>query len=765
MVSENLSAEGQGFFRALNTWAKGANLERRLAVSLVVLGLVAGVVTFGVMTGDLPIAADPRLVLLLLVVDLVVLLGLLALIGRRLAILWTERRRGLAGARLHGRLVALFSLVAVTPTILVAFMSVMLFDFGLKTWFSERVSTAINNSLAVAEAYTEGHLEGLTGDALAVSQVINRGGASLVYNPSLLNQVLSQQADLRGLTEAAVYDGGGHLLARGTSFLLAFNPDIPDWAVDRARRGEVAIVTGQGDDRVRAIVRLDFFNDTFLYLGRLIDPRVVGHMDRTRGAVQLYAELEGKSSGMQITFALIFAVVAMLLLLAAIWVGLLLADHLTLPIGQLIAAADQVASGDLGARVAERASDDELSILSRAFNQMTSGLETQQSELIAANRLLDYRSRFIEAVLGGVSAGVIGLDQEGRVTLPNPAACELLEIEIEQLRGRKLATFVPQVAALLASAGRQPNRHKEETLLYERRDGTLRTFLCRVVAETNDDGVFGFVATFDDITELEAAQRKAAWSDIARRIAHEIKNPLTPIQLSAERLKRKYLKTIENDSDSAAFRLCTDTIISHVGDIGRMVDEFSSFARMPTPEMEDEDLRSIVEEAVFLQQGAHGDIAYEILLPDEPVILRCDRQQIARVLTNLLLNATDAVTAPQSANGKSTDDENRSPRDAGRIAVALSRDVDGGTGISITDNGPGLPKADRYRLTEPYVTTREKGTGLGLAIVKKIIEDHRGTLSLLDNPGGGALVRLTFPPGAHHDDSDSLLKSKPQAAQ
>ncbi|MEM7169482.1 MAG: PAS domain-containing sensor histidine kinase [Pseudomonadota bacterium] len=721
-------------FEVLLDWARRVKLERKLALTFLVLGLTLGTVTFVIMTGDLPVAAEPQTVLLVLISDLVLLLGFSALIARRLVVLWSQRKKGLAGARLHGRLVALFSLVAVTPTILVAVFSVMLFDFGLKVWFSERVSTAIKNSVKVAEAYTDGHVETINADALAIAQLLNRRGPLLIYNPRILAQVLTQQAEQRDLTEVAIYDGSGHLFARADNFLLAFNPNIPDWAMEKAQGGEVVVMASEDEERVRALVRLDFFNDAVLYLGRLVDPRVLGHLDRTRGAVQLYEELEGKRDDLQIAFALIFAVVALMLLLAAIWVGLAFANHLTGPIGSLIAASERVGAGDLSVRVSTTDGDDEIGSLARAFNRMTGRLESQQSELLNANRLLDDRSRFIEAVLGGVSAGVIGLDRDGCVTLPNRSACELLETEIEKLRGHKLSGILPEVAELLLSAGRRPGRLAESNLSLQRRDGSTRILLVRVVAEADEGGIIGFVVTFDDVTELLSAQRKAAWSDIARRIAHEIKNPLTPIQLSAERLQRKYLGEISSDTDT--FKVCTDTIIRHVGDIGRMVDEFSSFARMPAPVLSEESLDKLVEQAVFLQTTAHPDITFVKELPEEPVILSCDGQQVMRALTNLLLNAGEAIEARQQSDPENDID--------GQIVVRLSRKAQQVT-VEILDNGKGLPMGERHRLTEPYVTTRERGTGLGLAIVKKIMEDHGGELTLLDRESGGAAVVMVFP--------------------
>jgi two-component system nitrogen regulation sensor histidine kinase NtrY len=476
------------------------------------------------------------------------------------------------------------------------------------------------------------------------------------------------------------------------------------------------------------------FSNAYLYVGRLVDPQVLRHMDSTNDAVRLYTELEGKRSELQVTFALIFVVVALMLLLAAVWVGLAFANNLTRPIGRLIVAAERVGAGDLSARVETGDSPDEIGTLSGAFNRMTSDLQSQQDQLLEVNRQLDHRSRFIEAVLGGVSAGVIGLDPSGEITLPNRSACELLSLKPEALRGRGLAEVVPQMADLLEEARRRPRRLSERTILLDSGKGVARTLLVRIAAELDERTIIGFVVTFDDITELLSAQRTAAWADVARRIAHEIKNPLTPIQLAAERLKRKYLSQIGDDAET--FETCTDIIVRHVGDIGRMVDEFSAFARMPAPVMSEEDLAALIDQALFLQRGAHAEIEFDFERPSGPVIASCDSEQIGRALTNLLQNAVDAVAGRVTKGAKA--------RDPGRITVRL---IDDGAlrAIEVEDNGRGLPKTDRHRLTEPYVTTRDQGTGLGLAIVKKIMEDHGGDLNLDDSPSGSARIRLIFP--------------------
>ncbi len=722
-------------------WMRRVHLERKLAISLLIAAVSSGVATFAAMTEKLPGRVEPLVIVLLINLDLVLLLCLSAVIARRLVILWVARKRGAAGSRLHVRLVALFSLVAVTPTIIVAILSVILFDFGLQGWFSKQVRTAVEESFAVAQAYLEEHRQTINADVLAMAQDLNRGGRILMSNPQRFNQYVGAQAAIRSLTEAVVFEGSGRILARaGFSLILDFDPQIPDWAFRKVQAGEVAILTADTEDRVRAMVRLDAFSDTYLYVGRLVDPRVLGHMDKSRAATQVYEELEGERAELQISFALIFVVVALLLLLAAIWVGLAFATYLMRPIGGLIHAADQVGAGDLTARVSEGDALDEIGSLSRSFNRMAGRLESQQRELLVANQQIDSRRRFIEAVLAGVSSGVIGLGPDGRVTHTNRRACDLLSAKAEAMMGEELADILPGMAELVTYARRRPTRVSEQQITLPQAGGGNRTLFVRVAAERDEKRLIGFVLTFDDITELLAAQRKAAWADVARRIAHEIKNPLTPIQLSAERLQRKYLSQIDNDPET--FQICTDTIVRHVGDIGRMVDEFSSFARMPAPVMESADLGELIDQAVFLQRNAHPQITFTWQKPNQPVVASCDRQQITRALTNLLQNAIDAIEAERAA-------DNGTPPE-GRITITLI-DEEAMRAIVIEDDGPGLPEEERDRLTEPYVTNRKKGTGLGLAIVKKIMEDHQGSLRLADGPNGGACATLVF----HLTDDDT----------
>jgi two-component system nitrogen regulation sensor histidine kinase NtrY len=717
--------------RRVRIWAGRIGLGRKIAIALAIPALGSGIATYLALTGAPPFGPDPNAVLSLLNLDLVLLLALGAVIAKRLTEVWAERRRGRAGSRLQIRLVVLFSLIAVTPTIIVAVFSYLFFSFGVEAWFSDKVRTAISESLAVAEAYLHEHQQAIRADVLAMANDLNRDAVKLMLNPQHLGQVVSAQAALRGLAEAMVFDRGGHVLARSSlSFTLGFEP-VPDDAMRLADEGDVAIMTNDSDDRVRALVRLNQFGDVYLYVGRFIEPRVLNHMEETQRAAAQYEQMEGQRSGFQITFALIFVMVAMLFLVAAVAIGIHFATQLAVPISRLVTAAEQVRGGDLAARVPEGEKDDELASLSRAFNRMTYQIESQQRELREANRQLDERRRFTETVLTGVSAGVIGLDRLGRVNLPNRSASSLLGADLEQAIGQDLAEVAPEMAELLDEAERRPDRLAQSQVQLVRGNSN-RTLLVRIAAEHNGQNISGFVVTFDDITELLSAQRKAAWADIARRIAHEIKNPLTPIQLAAERLRRRYLKEIKKDAET--FTVCTDTIVRHVGDIGRMIDEFSAFARMPAPVLKPENLIEIVHQAVFLQRTAHPEIAFETIFPARPVTVRCDARLVGQALINIVKNAIESIQARIAEH---------SPSPAGQIRVSVI-DEAGQVAIIVEDNGKGLPQQGREQLTEPYVTTRTKGTGLGLAIVKKIMEDHQGELALEDAEPEGARVRLVF---------------------
>ena len=731
-----LGAESGGLLRRLQDWSKRGRVERWLMVVLLIMAVVSGVATFFAVTGRLPGVVGNTTLIVLLLLDLGLLLCLGVIVARRLVVIWAERRRGLAGARLHARLVGLFGLLAVAPAIVVAIFAAVLFDFGLRIWFSDQVSTVVRNSLEVAEAYLDEHQRAVAGEAVAMARVLTAQGPTRLVDQRRLQSLLAQQVSGRALSEAVIFDGNRRELARGGFRVFAdFNPrTLPDWALQQARDGDVVILPGERDSSIGALVYLDSLSDSYLYVSRPVDARILGHLDQSRGAVALYAELEGQRYDLQVTFAVVFALVAALLLLVAVWIGLAVANHLTRPVSTLIAAAERVAGGDLGARLPPATTGDEIAGLVTAFNRMTEQLQEQRNDLVATHRQSEESRRFIEAVLSGVSSAVVGLDALGRIRLANNAAETLLGETSDSLQGSLLRERLPEVRSLVRWARERPGRYAEEQISFSRQDGQIRHLFARVLAQSGSGGTIqGLVCTFEDVTDLLAAQRKAAWADVARRIAHEIKNPLTPIQLSAERLKRKYLRQVSSDPET--FALCTDTIIRQVGDIGRMVDEFSAFARMPTPVMQQQNLSELIRQAVFLQRQANPEIEFRLDLPGEAVTLSCDARQVTQALTNVLLNAVQAV---QRDGGEGA---------AGLVELGLER-AEGGLRIVLTDNGGGLPEGDASRLTEPYVTTKSRGTGLGLAIVKKIMEEHGGELRLGNRPeGGGARVALLFPDG------------------
>lgn len=727
---------GTGPLERPRNWAERHRLQPKLAVGLILAAAPLGILTYGALTGWGGLAAYRVPIVTL---DILVLLLLSSLIAYRIVRLWIAHRQRMAGSRLHVRLVILFGLLAVTPAIVVAVFSGLIFHFGVQAWFSDQVKTSLAESFAVAEAYLEEHKNNIRADLAAMTKDLRDDGPLLLTNPERLNRIMETQTALRNLSEAVIFDENGRILARGGFTLGLQIEPLPIWALNRAKEGEIAVLTSDNSDRLRALAQLSPTQDIFLFVGRAVDPKVLAHIDRTRVTVQKYFSLEEKRSYLQFVGIGTFTSVTLLLLLSAIWVGLTLATELVRPIGRLIDASEEVAKGNLSVRVPEGSDDHELSTLSRTFNRMTGQLESQQAELVEANRQLDLRRRFTEAVLSGVSAGVVGLDASGRINLPNRTASRLLFTNMPRWIGHPLHETVPEMKSFLDDALRHPGGLTQSQVELVR-GGRIHTLLVRISAERDGDQVLGFVVTFDDITELVSAQRKAAWAGVARRIAHEIKNPLTPIQLAAERLKRKYMDEIKTDPE--IFSLCTEAIVRQVSDLRRMVDEFSEFARLPAPRMKMEDLSEICRQAIFLQASGRSDIVFETSGLEDAVWLNCDREQMSRVLTNLLQNAVDAIDGREKGKSKTLE--------RGRITLDFRAkgDSSGLPVLIVGDNGRGLPPdLSTEKLTEPYVTTRERGTGLGLAIVKKILEDHQADLLLENAPaeaGSGARVRIIF---------------------
>lgn len=731
-------------------FGRGQGMSTPLTFVLFLSAIGSGTATYYALNAAPPFGDDPETVIWLLLLNLVILLGLAALIARRIAAVISGHRRGVAGSRLHTRLVAIFSIMAAAPAIIMAIFSAVFFHYGIQSWFSDRVKTAILESQAVAESYLEEHQQVIKADLLAMAKDIDHTAELYTQNRPEFDRFMETQSFMRNLSEAMIFDVSGDILAQsGLTFTLTFET-LPKYILDQAADGEVVITTTARDDRVRAIVKLTNFNNAYLFVGRMVDPTVISHLDATRSATAEYTDLQSRMGNLQILVTLIFIAVAILLLLIATWFGLSLARQLVEPIGNLINAADRLRAGDTGVRVVESGQIEEFDYLSKSFNRMTQQLEEQRNDLVMANRQLDHRRRFTETVLAGVSAGIVGVDRNGVITLANTSAGVLLGKDINMLTGKNIDALVPGMAELIAAAQTKAGKIMQAEIPFSQGYDVKRIFLVRIAADTMGDDDRGAVLTFDDITELQSAQRKAAWADVARRIAHEIKNPLTPIMLSAERLKRKYMKEIQTDPQ--VFSQCIETILRHVGDIGRMVNEFSAFARMPEPVMQSFDLIAEVRETLALQREAHTDIAFGfkgLLAERAPLIVTADPQQIRQAFTNLVQNAIDSI------RGRIKEGDNTAP---GQIHILLTPNVPemGFFSLAVVDNGRGLPKGVApTELMEPYVTHREKGTGLGLAIVKKIMEDHGGRVAmggdtgLAGNPDwtdlGGATIALVLP--------------------
>jgi len=705
-------------------------LSRRVAVFLAAAAVLSCVATYIVLTKR---SNDIDTVYWLLNLDLVLLLLIGTVIAHQIARLWSERKRGIAGAKLHVRLVFVFGVLAATPAIMMAIFSSIFLYFGIHVWFNDRVSTAIHASLEVAQAYLNEHQQVIRADVLAMANDLNREASELTYNQEAFNGYMQTQSQLRNLPEAIVVTSSGQTIARSRlSFTLELD-NIPQKVLREAQNGDVVLMTGDRHDRIRALIKLDRYFDSYLYVGRLVDANVLAHIQTTENAVREYTTLQGKKSQLQVSVTAIFLVVALILLLAAIWSGLVFAEQMVTPIGALILAAERVRAGAIGVRVPDSANDDEIRLLGRAFNRMTSQIEGQRDELIAANRMLDERRRFTEAVLSGASSGVIGLDKQGRITLANSRAEELLIGDSPRdFAGARFADFIPEAAELLQKVYQSPEKPASLQLEFAAGDGPRRTLFLRITTESGGDGA---VATIDDISALVSAQRKAAWADVARRIAHEIKNPLTPIHLSAERLKRKYLPQIHDDPET--FEKCTDIIIRQVNEIGHMVNEFSAYARMPMATKQPENIVDVCQDALVLQRHAYPDIRFGFSASEPVIRSNCDRSQLTQVITNLLQNAIDSIHERQQ----------QTPGE-GHVKLVVEQKGEN-VAISVEDNGIGLPEKGRDQLLEPYVTTKKKGSGLGLAIVKKIMEDHAGSVLLEDSVRQdteyGAKVTIVFP--------------------
>jgi two-component system, NtrC family, nitrogen regulation sensor histidine kinase NtrY len=703
------------------------------AAMLVGIGALAGLATFVILTGLTPVKPTEQLVrMLLILTGTLALLMMILVLGQVLGLVFAHRR-GTPGTGLHLRIILLVSLIAMLPPALVGTVAAVTLNKGLDSWFSDRTRSIVDTATHVAEAYVTNASESTRMDAANIAaDLVQQRAMYDSDRPSFIRRV-ARHAALRNLSAAYVLN----FADRKVEVNVTANDTIkyivpPDDAVQQATNGEAILIPpSKGSNLVRSIIKLQGYPNDYLYIYRVISPTVIDQLAKTQDAKAEYDSLMRQRSGVQYTFAIVYALVTLVFLLGAIWTALWFSNRLVAPIVRLLGAAREVAHGNFNVKVAATDGHGDLNLLSNTFNIMTDQVRSQRDELVNANLLLDTRRRFTEAMLAGVSAGVVGIGADHCVSLVNRSACTLLGQPENELVGKPIDKVHPEFGKLYSQAISRPSGFAEgqiETTV----KGREVSFVARITTERAEDESHGFVLTFDDITDLVSAQRNSAWSDIARRIAHEIKNPLTPIQLSAERLKRKYSKEII--TDPKVFEQCTDTIIRQVGDLGRIVDEFSSFARMPKAVPELNSLNETVQNATVLQRVSSSDIEISLSLAEEDMCFPFDRRLITQAVTNLVKNAREAIEARLASE----------PNLHGKITIHSGVES-GSPYIRIVDNGIGLPGENRNRLAEPYITTREKGTGLGLAIVKRIMEEHGGFLILQDSPHErGAMITLAF---------------------
>ena len=701
-----------------------------LVISL--FSLVLGLITYGLLTDKFVLSHKIGGFYWLLGLDVLLLIALSYAVGVQAVDVWRKRRQQLAGARLHIQLMTIFSALAVIPALFVTIFAITFVQFSVQSWFGDNIKAAVSESQEVAQSYLKEHQQSIRADMLAMASDLNREAPRLTSQELSLHEFFKTQAYLRNLSEAVMLDSSGKVLARaGISFSLEFLPENFSEIIHKADNGEIVLFMGENEDRVRALVKLDNFVDSYLFVGRFVDETVLNRISTTNKAVHEYKSLQERQSALKFNMTLIFALVVCMLLLVAVWTGLRLAERIVSPISRLIYAAELISEGDFEPRVQVEKNESEITTLAVAFNRMMDQLGTQRGELLEANNQLEERSRFIETVLSGVNAGIIGMSEKGLIQVMNASAERLLGIKADEGIGKKLAEICPEMEKVRRVLRSKQMPDIEMPIdIKTRGQETPSRWIIRMSVDELPGHARDYVATFDDLSPLIDAQRKAAWADVARRVAHEIKNPLTPIQLSAERLRRRYKNIIAEGDD--VFDMCTETIIRQVDDIRRMVDEFNSFAKMPDTTKRKENMVTLCQQALVLFQQSHGEIEFNFLRPEHAIPLLVDRQQISQVLTNLLKNAVEAIQEYKNSDVK------------GVINLALI-EADKNVILEVADNGPGWPQDLLPRLTDPYVTTKETGTGLGLAIVTKIIEDHQGVIELKNNIPQGAVIRLIFP--------------------
>lgn len=690
--------------------------------------VIAGVLALLVSDRGLVNTDQHQALIATLMVNMIIIVVLAGIIAISIWRLWQRKRAGDAPARLHLKYVALFSLAAATPAVIIALMFGVSVTRGLDAWFSPHVKSLVQNSVDVARSYVREETDSLKAEVLALATDLNRVSNTLATNPTSYREYLKGQATFRNLPAIYVLNAEGQQLAAATS------PKAPDLLIpqpltfDAAAAGDLILSTDDSNDTMRALYRLEGYDGAYLYVIRFVDAGILSRLRSAEASAVSYRNAENERNVLELIFILAYIQVALLVLVGAAWLGRVSATRITGPVGRLVLAAQQVAKGDLSQRIDTGQEPSELQLLSATFNHMTTELAEQQTALRDAALEAEDRRVYIETILSGVSAGVISLDKDQLIKGMNDSALKLLHLTPQKVIGQPLRDVLPQFSP-------QDGSQDVPTEIILNIKGEDR----HIVAKQSELDT-GYVLTFDDVTNLMTAQRHAAWRDVARRVAHEIKNPLTPIQLSVERLQRKYRPMITSDLD--AFDRCAEIILRQVNDIGLMIDEFSTFARMPKPIKTIQDIQPIVRDAIDSAREGFPRITYDFVDADQTLLCDCDERMVMQALVNILKNGSESVMEHGGSNGY--------------VRTILDTHNDN-IRIKIVDNGKGLPSKDRHRLTEPYVTNREKGTGLGLAIVRRTLNEHDGDLILADNENGqGASIAILLPIA----QPDSTVKQK-----
>jgi two-component system, NtrC family, nitrogen regulation sensor histidine kinase NtrY len=740
----------------MDRWRRRSGVRRWGMWAMVALGPILVVLTFAAL-GEMQWLGGRGALSAVLLAGFVYAIVVATFVARGVVAIFAARRQRSAGSTIHMRLTRAFSGIALIPTILVAIFATITLNIGLEGWFSDRVRAVVNNSLAAAQAYENEHRVTLQSDARLLGDFLDEQKARypLLSGGQLREYLTLGQLQMqRALPKAYVIDSDAGLRARGErSYLFDYTAPGPE-DIARALEGEVVVIQDWANNEFRALLHLDEFADHFLYVSREVDGEILSLLDETTETVSLYQQLESERGRLVFEFALIYVGFALVVILGTVWLGLVFAERLARPIGRLASAAERVGQGDFDVQVRMEDSQDEIALLGGAFNDMTRQVKAQRDELIAANEETERRRRLFDSVLSGVTAGVIGLDGEGRVEVINAAASGLLSLGGDPVFGQAIDAIAPEIGPLMRDLGTRPSGIVQGQVRLRRRGRDLDLLVRAGVRRQADGTLEGYVVSFDDVTDLVVAQRMAAWGDVARRIAHEVKNPLTPIQLSAERLRRKFGPMVGEHRES--LEQYANVIVRQTNDLRRIVDEFSKFARMPAPERRPLDLCKLIADAVLLQETARPDIRFALDLPEPAVLAHLDGTMINQALTNLLKNAAEAIEE------RIADPD--APDDPGEIRVRLDPAPETLT-IDIIDNGRGLPD-QAARLFEPYVTHRAKGTGLGLSIVKKIVEEHDGTLDLLPAPAfdgaghAGAWARIVLPQAVPGRGGDGQTPTK-----